>query len=225
VILLVVAAACVGGRPETPAPPVREDPLADAVRTLAAGDFAGGTAGLERLAASCESGVAGRRAVLLLATTALDPRNPAASPDRGAELAARYLTLPGIDTTERVVGETLFLLAIGEGGRVPGVMPGRDTASSAMPADSVAVPPDTAGPTTPPVASRFQRCGGGAVPVAAVDTTVLPSLSDSLYRRLPAVQRDSLAARVATLEAELQRIRVLLQEGLLPDTSDPGGRP
>lgn len=201
---------------------------------LDAGDFAGATARLERLAASCRSGDDGRRAVLLLATTALDPRNPAASPDRGAGLAARYLTLPGIDAPRRAAAETLFLLALGAGGRVPGFLSAVDTAAQAdtssmsSPGDSGAVPvlmADAAGPPLPPVASRFRRCGRGPVPVAAVDTAVLPVLPDSVYRRLPALQRDSLAVRVATLEAELDRIRRLLRDGLLPDTSDPGGWP
>lgn len=249
---------CVGApAPGTPADGDGPSELTRASRMLADGEYWAATARLRSLASTCEAGADGRRAVLLLATAALDPRNPDASPDRGASLAARYLTLPGINAEDRVTGEGLYLLAYGVGGRVPGTMNGSATAvdSPAGPVtdslagvvtdsragavtdslagavtdfspgagtDSPAVVTDS---TRPSVASRFQRCDDGRVAMDSVDLTRLPSLPDSIFRRLPAVERDSLRARVKVLEAELRRIRLLLQEGILPDTSDPGGGP
>jgi hypothetical protein len=241
-LAVVLAAGACGGHGETgtviPAP----GSLAEAVQSLRDGDYATGTARLQRLAARCESGSDGRRAVLLLAVAALDPRNPAASPDRGAELTARYLTLPGAEPAERVEAEGLYLLANSVGGRVwepvadsLGEAPGDSVAEA--PGDTAAeVPRDTVGPMGPrsvpapppapvQVASRFQRCGAAPVGLAAVDPAVLPTLPDSVVRGLPAVERDSLRTRVGILEAELDRIRRLLQEGLVPDTTNTGGRP
>ena len=94
-----------------------EELLERGVTALAAGSYDVASDRLGRLAARCEAGHAGRRAVHLLATAALDPRNPAASVDTAAGLAAHVLALPGTAPDERITAETLYLLALDRGAR------------------------------------------------------------------------------------------------------------
>lgn len=184
-------------RPDDPA-----EAVSGGIHALERGDYETASARFHRVAARCEAGADGRRAVLLLATAALDPRNPDASADRAARLAAHYLGLPGSDPDGRAVAETLFLVALGRGARLLDA-PG--------PADSV--------PGLPP---RFEDCEVEAT-VGIPRGRALPALPDTARSSRLRVERDSLRARVDELEAELERIRNLLQEDVLPDTS--GTRP
>ena len=202
--LLLTAACAVGsGAPRAPGDPG----LQPGIEALAAGGYGEAGTRLRDVASRCEAGAPGRRAVLLLAAMALDPRNPDASPDDGARIAAHYLDLPGAGADDRVVAETLYLMARGFGA-APGGSLEADTAASAV---------------TQGLASRFGACRTAAEGDGAASARPLPELPDTAYAARLRADRDRLAARVTALEAELQRIRALLQEGVVPDTS--GGRP
>lgn len=200
-LLCLLAWGCAGAGGPRPGPDEVGDDLSRAIRALAAGDYGDAAARLRRVAGRCESGADGRRAAFLLATSALDPRNPDASPDHGAALAAHFLGLPGGEPRERVAAETLYLLALDQGAQPVG---------SAE--DSAGAGADRG------VAARFDRCGDEADPVGAVDRP-LPALPDTarLYRLR--AERDSLRVRVRELEAEVERIRALLREGPPPESA------
>lgn len=180
------------------------DLLSGGIRAMEEGDHRAASEWLHRLTARCESGDYGRRAMLLLATLALDPRNPDGSPDHAAWLTARALSLPEREPGEHLMAETLFLLALERGARVP-----EDGASGPEDGDR------------PPVAARFRDCRAGA-PAPTVQPAALPTLPGAptalLYSRLRS-ERDALRSRVAELEAELARIRELLNGTLPPDSS------
>lgn len=203
-LLILVAGACAtssgGGWSdgEASAPEI----LADGVRAMVARDYSQASERLWPLALWCEAGDHGRRAVLLLATAALDPRNPQSDADEAARLAARYLEIPGIGSEDRILAETLYLMALDRGGSAGG------------PASVEREP-----------ALRFGDCGAGAPRRAEAEPReteeVLPTLPDApapdVLRRARA-QRDSLRERVTELEAELERIREVLRQGISPDT-------
>lgn len=227
-VMMVLAWGCATtGERSRPAPDATSysDSLSIGINALQSGSYAEARGPLRWLAARCEAGVHGRRATLLLAMAALDPRNPDASADEGARLAAGFLALPGNDPGERLVAETLYLLALDRGGAV-------DSGDHGGGADSVrteghqepggvATPGDSAGAGPSTVAARYYACDD-PLPASASDDAALPDLpgapTTELFRRARAA-RDSLAHRVAELEAELERIRELLQGGVDPDTS------
>lgn len=158
---------------------------------------------LQWLAARCESGAHGRRALLLLAAAELDPQNPRGSPHAAARAAANYLLLPDADPNDVLLARALYRLAVDLGatpGEIGGVYPTGDT---------------------PLLAGRFDTCEDGAL----VDATgSLPSTpSETTAERMAAMEArlagslDSLEAhqaRIAELEAEIQRITALLREGV-----------
>ena len=180
---------------------------------LVADAYPAETADLRELAAMCEAGAAGRRAVLLLATAALDPRNPDADADRAARLAAVFLGLPRARGDERALAETLYLLALDRGAVV-------DTPADTLNADSSSAMSTAEGPGEPlRVAARFHDCSADVGRATAPDA--LPTLPGEPLAGA-ATERDSLQARVRELEAELERIRTLLQEDVTPDTAGRG---
>lgn len=182
--------------------------LGDGIRALETGEYETAADRLGWLASRCESGVIGRRALLLLATASLDPRNPDASPDRGASLTAHALALPGTEPEDRVVAEALYLLALELGGRVRA--PG-DGGSSGGGGEEAGLAP------------RFQDCRSLDADDSAAQPQ-LPTLPGSPMARLYAqirTERDSLQARVTALEAEIERIREILN-GDLPETEGDG---
>lgn len=183
---------------ETPAP--ADGGLTPGARALADGDYAAAMAQLREVASRCESGDRGRRAVLLLASAALDPRNPDASAADGARLAVHFLRLPETAPEERRVAETFYLLARGYG---------------APAADTLAAPAGVAAGLAP----RFDSCGTPGALEEGASYGRLPELPDSSYVARYRAERDRLAARVHALEAELARIRALLQEGIVADSS------
>lgn len=196
-------------QPEPEAPVSAEARLDRGIQALEAGEYATASTRLARLASRCESGRPGRRAVLLLAGASLDPRNPDASPDRGARLAAHVLGLPGSDPTERALSETLYLLALDRGGEPPGE--GAPSDSEETGADGYPAP-------------RFYDCDAVAGDTGQSRSVALPRLpgtpSAEVLSRTRG-ERDFLQSRVVTLQAELDRIRELLREGILPDTTPP----
>ena len=183
--------------------------LSDGLRALREGDYAAASSTFRWLASRCEAGPQGRQAVLLLASANLDPRNPGASPDEGARLAAAFLGMPGADAGERAVAETLYLLALELGAGIPASPESRSAAGSSSYLD---------------IANRFGECGRPGRSTAVAYDSLLPAPPDTaLATRLmrTRAQRDSLAARLTELAAELARIRALLQGDVPPDTGGP----
>lgn len=157
----------------------------------------------------CDGGTEVGTALLLLSSLHQDPRNAAAEPDSAALMAARYLHLSGTPEAGRRLAEGLYVQALDRGGD-PALRPGT---------------------YTPGVGLLSARCGsagrarGGVVdlpelenPPWAVRVREVEGRLDSL-----AVVHDAAHRRVMELEAELERIRRLLQD---PDTGragPPGG--
>lgn len=196
-------------QPEPEAPVSAEALLASGIQALEGGEYQTASTHLARIASRCESGRPGRRAVLLLAGASLDPRNPRASPDRGARLAAHVLGLPGSDPSERALSETLYLLALDRGGEPPG--------------EAIPSGPEEMGADGDP-ARRFHDCdtlAGEAGQSRSVDLPRFPGTPSAEVLARTRGERDFLQSRVVTLQAELDRIRELLREGILPDTVPP----
>jgi len=187
--------------------------LSGGVRALEEGEYEQASESLWRLASWCESGSYGRRALLVLAATTLDPRNPGSDPDEAARLAARYLQLPRVLPEERIVAESLYLMALARGGSPPGE-------GAAGSGDGDEREP----------ALRFSDCdapGGGATVAGAEPLPELPITPAPVLIRRARGERDALRARVGELEgeiddlqAELDRIRSILRQGV-PDTVPP----
>jgi hypothetical protein len=186
-------------------PTVRARRAAEALERDA---FAAARYELYWLAARCEAGDVGRRALLLLAAIELDPNNPYGSPHAAASAAARYLLLPDAEPEQLPLARSLYRIAVDLGG------------SPSVPGDA---PLDGA-----LVAGRYDTC---AIGTAVVETPrTLPSTPDitradraqalqaSLVERADSVESMELRvaawrARIAELEAELERITALLKEG------------
>lgn len=240
VLALFLTAGCAGVLGRGPA---EEEPDPDRrfrAATVAAdeGDFGSAGRHLRRLASRCESGERGREAVLLLAAVEVDPRNPDPSPAAAAHLAARYLQMPEAPAWTLTVAGTLYLTALDLGAnpvRDPfAPIPSLDgTAAEAgdEPADEREVGPWR-------VARRFEDCGAETAPARTVrelpehpgtplwravqnaraERDSLARRADSLEARADEARR--LRARVDSLEAELRRIRSLLQQNRdVPNTS------
>lgn len=203
-LALLLAWGCAPGAGERPTTPAAvNDSFAGGIAALAAGEYETASARLRPMAAACEAAEDGRRAALLLAGAALDPRNETASPDEAARLAAHVLRHPDVDPDQRVRAETLYLLALDRGATPEDGRPDADTAGSrALPVPG------------------FGNCGAdrtGAGGSRALPELPGPATTVELSRLRAA--RDSLTTRVMELEGELKRIRRLLREGVLPDTS------
>lgn len=215
VAVATLLVACGPLRPGGDPPGVDADFFAEGVEALELGDFVGAEDRFRRLAARCEEGERGRRALALLAALELDPRNGGGTPQEAARLAATFLNLPGAPAEERAVARTLYLAALDRG-----ALPVRD--------DSALVDPDAAGAvqaTVGPIpaaylrpARRFTGCDEG--PPEWVDLPEHPGVTAAeairSARAEGAVSRhmtDSLQARVRALETELERIRKLLRGG------------
>lgn len=154
----------------------------------------------ERLAAVrlvCGEARLGRQALLLLAALELDPRNPAADPDRAAAFAARYLARFETFPWTRPVAEQLYLQALRAGGRpTPSVDP--------LLQEGV---PDGRSPEACD-RSEWGLVAGGDPPVlGALPRTPGPAPA----RRSAGDESAALRSRIAELEAELERIRATLQ--------------
>lgn len=176
------------------------------------GAFADAEAAL-RSAAACGSDGEAATAFLLLASLHQDPRYPEAHPDSAALMAARFLHLPDTRPEGRRLAETLYVLALDHGGD-PGVRPEPGRALV-----------DAGG------GCRSDVSGGRSLPLPVLSETPYAfrlrraeARADSLALRLDALARDRGATqgRVEELEAELARIRRLLQE---PDTAAGGPPP
>lgn len=205
--------------------------LQRATAALEAGEFGAAERDLRWLAARCEAGDSGRKALLLLAASQLDTGNPYGTPYAAAELAARYLRLPDARPEDLPVARSLYRLALDLGAR-----PER-------PAD-----PQSGLDDWGPLANRFEACGAASRPEyvwrslpdpPAGSTTAdrITALEDELVARtdsLLALERrvrvlsgragelDAAVERITALEAEIERIRELLKRpplDLQPDAS------
>lgn len=199
-IVVSSTAACAGG-PGASRAPVPEGSAVSryllALRHIERDEFDAAARELAELAETCESGLWGRDAVLVLASLELNPRNTGGSPSSAARLAARYLQIPSAPST--AVAETLYLLAVDLGGKPV--------------ADPLAESPGAVG-----TALAFENCDVPREPVLVreiphhpgLPTTRMTLVRASAERDSLAAVVDSLALRAAELEAELDRIRRLL---------------
>lgn len=216
-ISVLLAAGCSWlpwGR-ETPDPETEVDaPYVRAATLLEAGRYPEATAALRQVASRCENGERGRHALLLLAAVELDPRNAEADPDSAALMAARFLSLPDLPVVELPLGQTLYVLALDQGGN-PGLRP------SPVPTEGAPAPRFT--DCDQPVPDRVVN-----LPVLAEDGGGESMLEVQGQRDAAAARANELTtentrlrARVDELEAELERIRRILRAR--PDTT--GGPP
>lgn len=203
---LAMACGCATGR--TPGAWDPQIQARQAQTALAREDFEGAREGLVQLASQCRAGEYGRDAMLLWAAAELDPTNPSGSPRLGARLAGAYLQLPDAPEGGRVLARTLYRLAADLGGLTE-------------------LPPEDDAPTAPPLANRFELCALETIsqvprplPSLPLATTAarVAGLEADLTARADSVEallgRDSTQrARIAELEAELQRITELLTSG------------
>ena len=179
-----------------------------AVTALMNEDFESARPHLMALASQCQAGEHGRRAVLMLAASELDPGNGSGSPATAAELARGYLLLPDAPREEIVLARALYRVAADLGGLE------ETTAAAESTGAGLAIAP------------RFNACGEAPqlrfrnLPTTSDET--LAARMQALEARLGA-KSDSLAAartsaeassqRVAELEQELERITQLLTSG------------
>jgi hypothetical protein len=195
---------------EIDAAPDAEVALRVALRALDDGHVSFAQRRLKRIAADCElpDPAIRQRAALLLASIALDPGNPDGTPDEAAQIAARVLHEAGPADSDAALARSLYALALDRGAKPvthsdPAAAP---EGCPPTPGELRAVPLELPQPIEPTSAARL---------IALQDT--LRARTDSL-RTL----RDELSAsrqRTEALEAEIERIRILLRGGLDdPDT-------
>jgi hypothetical protein len=182
--------------------------------------FAAAREELTWLAERCESGDAGRRALLMLAAVELDPGNPYGSPRAAARAAASYLLLPDAEREQRPLARGLYRLAVDLGASAG------DVSAGGLGADG------------PSFAHRFSRCDSGTEGVSAHELPTTPPITTAMRLALAEAElgarTDSLAAteqrlavgreRIAALEAEIERITALLREGAPRARSTTGRR-
>jgi len=196
-VTALVASACASvGRPV----PTGDDPAVQArlaVMALQREDFESARRRLLELAARCDAGAYGRRAILLLAAAELDPENEAGSPRAAADLTRVYLELPDSPREDQVLARTLYRVAADLGG-----LEGSSSAPELL----------------------LEVCGAGG-DTAARPLPSTPEVTTA--ERLRALEAEAHAARtqastsaerVAELEAEIRRITDVLTSGT-PSTS------
>lgn len=171
---------------------------------LRRGEFGGAREALVGVRRTCGETRLGRQAVLMIAALEVDPRNPAADPDRAAALAGHWLTRPETFPWTRPIAEAIYLQALRAGGSPY-------TESGKVPADVRELlvmdrPADGAGETCD--ASDWQVLGAGPPPELSGR---IPSRGTRPVARDPHDDPGLLRERVAELEAELERIRETLR--------------
>jgi hypothetical protein len=172
-------------------------------------DFTAAHADLSWLASQCQAGEHRRRALLLLATTDLDPANPMFSPREAARASAAYIVSPDADEDRLPLTRTLYRLAADLGG-LEGAPDGDEEGTSAEP-----VPYECA-----------EGGAGGQRSLPAMPSTG-PTTRYRTLESAAAIRSDSLTALRAqadTLRSELDRITNLLREGIAPTRPDNDGQ-
>lgn len=201
------------------ATPPEDNRLEIAAALLEAEAYARAEGVLRVLASSCENGPRGRQSLLLLAALQLDPRNPAASPDSAAVMAARYLALPDAVASARPLAENLYVLAL-ELGADPGLRPAPEGILGGLSTrftDCNAPPGEPTGPLVLPVLPREPLAH--TVARLRLERGALRDSLGTLRGR-----NQALETQVAELNAELQRIRRLLRGGVDTMSSPLPGR-
>jgi exonuclease VII small subunit len=215
-LLLPGCAWLSGGLPlPSPAP----TPYQRAMDLLERESYGAADTELRQIAASCENGEDGRRALVLLPTLWLEPRNAMAKPDSGAVLAARVLYLPDADPAERFLARTLYVLAL-ELGADPYVRPALVDAPDALAlrfSDCEAPVPRTPAPL--PILGRESLTA--TVARLERERDALDARAAELGEGQRALQQrvEALQAQLQAAQAELQRVRRLLGG---PDTASAG---
>jgi hypothetical protein len=167
--------------------------------SLANGRFARADSVLLGVWRGCGDTPAGRRALLLLAGTQLDPRNETAEPRAAAWAAARYLSLSGTGDWSRPLARQLYLLSLELGADTVPV-----AALERVPVSATRPPAEDPGP--PQVPSLASCDATGSTDGSTRPGLPLPHLaSRSVTRQLAELQ-----TRIAALEKELDRIRKTL---------------
>ncbi|MGQ0813761.1 MAG: hypothetical protein ACT4O1_04780 [Gemmatimonadota bacterium] len=82
------------------------------VRAMTNGDYALAHQEMSWTAQHFGHKTEGQRAVLLLATMEMDPRNPGRRPEVGSDLAASYLRLPEQEDWASPMAQTLYLIGL-----------------------------------------------------------------------------------------------------------------
>lgn len=196
--------------PDPNAAPDAELALRLALRALDAGNVSFARRRLERIAADCRATdpAIRQRAALVLASIALDPRHPDGTPDEAALIAARVLQDASPGDADAALARSLYLIALDRGAApVTRFEPAAETAGCATPPGQLRdTPVELPVPIEPTSAGRF---------TALQDT--LRVRTDSL--RTLREELSTSRQRTEALEAEIERIRILLRGGLDdPDT-------
>ncbi|MCA1791359.1 MAG: hypothetical protein LC667_16355 [Thioalkalivibrio sp.] len=196
--------------PDVESAPDPEVALRVALRALDEGKVSFARRRLARIAADCEAPdpAIQQRAALLLASIALDPGNPDGTPDEVALIAARVLHDAAPGDSDAALARSLYLVALDRG---------------AAPVTHYAPAEGPEG--CPPASGRFRAVPLELPqPIEPTSAARLTALQDTLSARTDSLRtlREELSAsrqRTETLEAEIERIRLLLRGGLEdPDT-------
>lgn len=157
-----------------------------------ADSFQRATTELASAARGCRGDPLGQQAVLALAALELDPRHQQGSPERAGRLALHLLDRPDRARWSGRMASTLYLLA-------------SELRTGTAPLEPA--PVETLYPGADEPAERWSGCGPRFEDAAAGDTAARPRLPG-----LPlAVRAARLRARVQSLEAEMERLRSLLE--------------
>lgn len=177
-----------------PPVPERRSPGALISAALGAADSADHAAAaklLREVRDRCGATPAGGRATLLLAAVHLDPRHAEGDPQTAAEASAEYLRAGMGPAWTGPVARALYLQALENGAAAP------DPAGLGA-----------GGDRSPPDRSVPEGCRETGVPRPLASSGALPELPGT-----PMVERlETLKARIAELEKELERIRDVLDE-------------
>lgn len=189
--MLAAACASSGGSSGYRGAPLLDEGAA----ALHRADFDTARERLDGIRQECGHALAGRHALLLLGTLALDPRNAERDPDRAALLAARYLRRPETFPWTRPLAESLYLLALEMGADEPS-------------AESLAEPdisaPAHVQPSCDEVDRQTVQAAAGELPDLVRPS--VPSRLRDLERQRAALRRE-----VAQLESELDRVRATVR--------------
>jgi hypothetical protein len=203
--LCCVACASGGDRGGGPIP---GSPEADAVARLAAGaaaletgNFSAARTDLGWVYAHCPATEDGRTALLLLATSHLDPRNGDRRPDIAAAMAAHVLGLTERMSTLRSAGTSLFLLSREQGAPAP------DPRMLSEAAAEVARAGEGCGAETARASLVLLEAA-----VSASDTTASPAEADSAAGSLPTLVAPTVPQRIASVELERDSLASLVGE-------------
>ena len=224
-LLAVALAACASSGPagpEAPASPAAAAPedrdlppveraFVEGLSAVRRGDFPSAVAPLSRVAETCAGTEMGDHARLALLGVWTDPRNPERDLARAHRAAARWLASPSPASWLEPLVETLYLVTLDLGGaaqptvadrRRRGAFPAWRAAGNRV----AAAPPEDCERPLPSLGAREPRLP------ALPGRPLRDALSESERRRAELEEvAAALEARVAELEAELDRIRKTLR--------------